>query len=101
VLQQYRRAYEQLDAQSAAAVWPRVDISALQRAFEGLASQRLTFDRCDVKIQSSVGTAVCHGSTRYVPKVGSREPRVEPRTWTFGLQKIGDDWQIQTARAQQ
>jgi hypothetical protein len=101
VLQQYRRAYDQLDAQSAAAVWPHVDISALQRAFEGLASQRLTFDRCDVKIQSRVGTAVCHGSTSYVPKVGSRETRMEPRVWTFGLQKIGDDWQIQTARAQQ
>ena len=28
------------------------------------------------------------------------EPRVEPRVWTFGLRKTGDEWQIETARAE-
>jgi hypothetical protein len=101
VLQQYRLAYEHLDARSAQAVWPRVDGTALQRAFEELASQRLTFDACDVQVRSSTGTAVCRGSARYVPKVGSREPRVEPRVWTFALRKVGEDWRIDTARAEQ
>jgi len=43
--------------------------------------------------------ATCHGSARYVPKVGSREPRVEPRVWNFTLRKLGSDWTIETARA--
>jgi len=99
-LQQYRSAYENLDARSAQAVWPRVDGVALQRAFDGLQSQRLTFDDCQVQVRGTIGSAVCHGSARYVPKVGSREPRVEPRVWTFGLRKSGEDWQIDTARAE-
>jgi hypothetical protein len=101
VLQQYRLAYERLDARSAAAVWPGVDSAALRRAFEGLASQRLTFNRCDVQIASRIGKAVCRGSTTYVPKIGSRVAREEPRVWTFGLRKVGDDWRIDTARAEQ
>lgn len=99
-LQQYQRAYEALDAQSAQAVWPRVDGVALQRAFDGLSSQRLMFDNCQVQVRGTFGSAVCHGTTRYVPKVGSREPRVEPRTWTFALRKAGDEWQIDSARAE-
>jgi hypothetical protein len=99
-LQQYRRAYESLDAQSARAVWPRVDGAALQRAFDGLQSQRLMFDQCEVQVRGASGSAVCHGTTRYVPKVGSRDPRVEPRTWTFALRKAGDGWQIDSARAE-
>ena len=99
-LQLYQHAYETLDALSAQAVWPRVDGVALQRAFDGLASQRLTFDSCQVQVRGTVGSAVCHGTARYVPKVGSREPRVEPRTWTFALRKAGEEWQIDSARAE-
>jgi hypothetical protein len=99
-LQLYQHAYESLDAQSAQAVWPRVDSIALQRAFDGLQSQRLTFDNCEVQVRGTYGSAVCHGTTRYVPKIGSRDPRVEPRTWTFALRKAGEDWQIDSARAE-
>ena len=48
-LQRYRSAYEGLDAQSAHAVWPAVNEVALARAFDGLESQSLTFDACDVR----------------------------------------------------
>jgi len=99
VLQQYRRAYETLDAQSARAVWPAVNGAALQRAFDALESQRLTFDTCRVNLHGTAGTATCTGSTRYVPKVGSHEPRVEPRVWTFGVRRSGESWQIASARA--
>jgi hypothetical protein len=99
-LQRYQSAYESLDAQSARAIWPRVDGAALQRAFDGLESQRLTFSDCQVQVRGSYGSAVCRGTTRYVPKVGSHEPRVEPRTWTFALRKSGDEWQIDSARAE-
>src|SRR5438105_4754051 len=35
VLQRYRVAYEELNARSAQAVWPTVDVAALGRAFQG------------------------------------------------------------------
>ncbi len=97
-LQRYRRAYEGLDAQSAHAVWPAVNQAALARAFDGLASQAITFDACDVQVRGPIASATCRGTARYVPKVGSREPRIEPRTWNFGLKKEGSDWKIDSAR---
>jgi hypothetical protein len=99
-LQRYRAAYEGLDAQSAHEVWPAVNQSALARAFDGLQSQRLNFETCDVELAGPAAKAVCRGSARYVPKIGSREPRVEPRVWNFTLRKAGDDWQIENARAE-
>ena len=101
VLQRYRTAYQDLDAQSAQAVWPAVNEGALARAFNGLESQTLTFDACDVRVNGEAATATCRGSARYVPKVGSRDPRTEPRTWSFTLKKNGADWKIDTARASQ
>ena len=89
-----------LDAQSARAVWPAVNEAALARAFDGLESQSLTFDACDVRQYGESATVTCHGSARYVPKVGSREPRVEPRVWNFTLRKSGADWKIDSARAE-
>jgi tetratricopeptide (TPR) repeat protein len=100
VLQRYRSAYEGLDAQSAQAVWPAVNQTALARAFDGLESQSLTFDACDVRLRGEAATATCHGSARYVPKVGSRDPKVESRVWNFTLHKAGSDWKIESARAE-
>jgi hypothetical protein len=101
VLQRYRTAYDGLDAQSAQAVFPAVNQAALARAFDGLESQTLTFDACDVQLRGGeMAVATCRGSARYVPKIGSREPRVEPRTWNFSLHKAGDDWTIDSARAE-
>jgi len=99
-LQRYRSAYEGLDAQSAHAVWPAVNQVALARAFNGLESQTLTFDACDVRVRGEAATATCQGTARYVPKVGSREPRTEPRIWNFTLRKSGTDWTIDSARAE-
>jgi hypothetical protein len=100
VLQRYRSAYEGLDARSARAVWPAVNESALARAFDGLESQSLTFENCSVSLKGEAAAATCRGSARYVPKVGSHEPRVEPRTWSFTLRKYGPEWTIESARAQ-
>jgi hypothetical protein len=99
-LQRYRHAYEGLDARSAHAVWPNVDQAALARAFGGLTSQSITFDRCDVRLSGPVANATCSGTARYVPKIGNREPRVEPRVWNFALRKDGGEWKIDSARAE-
>ncbi len=100
-LELYRRAYERLDARLAQTVYPGVNRSALARAFEGLASQSLAFDACNVVIQGATASATCHGSSRYVPKIGSREPHFEARVWTFTLRKRDTDWTIDTARVEQ
>jgi len=99
-LQRYRSAYEGLDARSAQAVWPAVNEAALARAFDGLASQSLTFEACDVRLRSEAATATCHGSARYVTKIGSRDPHVEPRIWNFTLRKAGGEWKIDSARTE-
>jgi hypothetical protein len=99
-LQRYRSAYDGLDARSAQAVWPAVNQLALARAFDGLESQSLTFDACDLRVHGEAATATCHGSARYVTKIGNREPHIEPRVWNFTLHKAGTDWKIDSARAE-
>ncbi len=98
-LQQYRQAYDTLDARAAQAVWPGVDSAALQRAVDGLASQRLTFQSCQLQVDGSSASAECRGSAQYTPRVGSREARDEPRNWSFALRKTTNNaWQIESAR---
>jgi tetratricopeptide (TPR) repeat protein len=100
-LERYRVAYNRLDARSAQAVWPAVDHPALARAFDGLESQTLTFDTCDVQMQNeTAATAMCRGTSRYVPKVGSPTPRTEPCAWSFLLRKAGNDWKIESTRVE-
>lgn len=99
VLGQYEAAYGRLDASAARAVWPTVDSRALARAFDGLESQRLVFDHCDLTVTGAKAQAACRGSATYVPRVGDRSPRTEPRQWSFQLEKVaGDRWQILGAR---
>jgi hypothetical protein len=76
-----------------------VNERALARAFDGLQSQNLTFEACDVHVAGDQARATCRGSARYVAKIGSREPRTEPRTWNFTLRRTGPDWKIESARA--
>ena len=97
-LGQYRNAYQLLDANAARAVWPSVDVRALARAFDTLTSQQLAFDACSIDVAGESATASCRGSATYTPKVGSREPKLESRQWTFQLRKDGETWKIQRAQ---
>jgi DNA-binding response OmpR family regulator len=97
VLQQYQRAYEQLDVNAARAVWPTLNTRALTRAFEGLKAQALEFSHCRVAMEPSEATAICGGSASYVPRVGRQDTRTEPREWTFHLRKTDRDWLIAKA----
>jgi hypothetical protein len=96
-LRQYKDAYEHLDAKAASAVWPTVDQRALSRAFAGLASQSLDFRGCEVVLRAgaSKATASCSGTAEYVRKVGDARVRVEPRQWTFTLNKTQGAWRIE------
>ena len=98
-LERYRRAYNKLDARSAQSVYPAVNQNALARAFGNLESQLISFENCDIDLQGRLANATCHGTSRYVPKIGSHEPRIEPRVWNFTLRKDGAEWTIENARA--
>ncbi len=96
VLDRYRVAFNTLDARAAAAVWPSVDAKALGRAFERLQEQEVSFVNCQVAVTDTHADASCGGNSRYVPKVGNKNPRDEAREWTFGLEKIGAEWRIRS-----
>jgi hypothetical protein len=97
VLRRYAQAYDALDAGAARAVWPSVNEKALARAFQDLSSQHVSFDNCDIDIRGAVANASCSGQASYVGKVGSREPRTEPRQWRFELRRDGEAWKIENA----
>ncbi len=97
-LNRYRVAYESVDA-SRANTDP-VAPAALTRTIETFESTSLTFDTCDVRVHGASATAICQGSARHTPQAGGREPRIEPRTWSFTLRKTGADWKIDSARSE-
>ena len=96
VLQRYEAAYTNLDAAAASAVWPGVDRSALARAFNGLASQRVSLGACDIAVNGPSARATCSGSATWRPKVGGGS-HTENRRWSFELRKAGDNWKIEKA----
>ncbi|HTM05580.1 MAG TPA: hypothetical protein VL173_18855 [Vicinamibacterales bacterium] len=97
VLNRYARAYGDLDPRAASAVWPTVDERALSRAFASLESQDVSFDNCTIDVNGATASALCHGRTSYVGKVGNRQLHTEPRQWRFELKLQGDDWKIARA----
>jgi hypothetical protein len=80
-------------------VWPSVNVEALDRAFRGLKSQELKFDRCDLTVDGARARAACRGRAVYVPRVGNQSPKAAPREWTFELQKANQRWTIASARS--
>jgi hypothetical protein len=98
-LASYTKAYNDLDVNEAARVWPGVDRGALARAFDALDSEQIWLGECRLKIDGSTAQAQCAGTATWKPKVGGGE-RTDPRSWTFELHKAADGWQIISARVQ-
>jgi hypothetical protein len=100
VLGRYRSAFNSLDTQAAVQVWPTVNQRTLDRAFGQLQEQNVSFDRCTIDVKGALAQASCSGTTRFVPRVGSRSPQVEPRQWNFSLRKgSAGTWLIQEVEA--
>lgn len=100
VLELYRGAYQQLDAQAAQRVWPNLDERRLAKAFSDLESQTLDFDECRIDVANAKSVARCRGRATYVGRVGTRTPQTHARRWTFELLKTGERWAIDSVRAQ-
>jgi hypothetical protein len=100
VLGRYRSAFNALDAKAAQQVWPTVNERTLDRAFGQLQEQNVSFDRCTIDVKGVLAQANCSGTTRFVPRVGSRSQQVESRQWNFSLRKgYGGGWVIQEVQA--
>jgi hypothetical protein len=97
-LARYEAAYSGLNVSAARAVWPTVDERALARAFDGLSSQRVALDRCDLTVTGATAHASCLGSAEWTPKVGAGQRR-QNRRWSFDLANTGGAWQILRAEA--
>lgn len=100
VLSRYASAYSSLDANAAQRVWPGVNRAALSRAFDSLASQKISLGDCRIDVAASSARAHCAGSATWAPKVGGGGPRTEARDWTFELARAASGWQIVSARVQ-
>ena len=94
-LARYRKAFSALNASAAREVWPTVNERSLSRAFDRLEQQDVSFERCQIEVTNNDrAEATCNGTARYVPRVGSRTPRVDQREWRFNLVKVKDEWLI-------
>jgi len=100
VLNKYAAAYSRLDAAAAQEVWPAVNRPALAHAFDGLASQHVALERCDVSLSTESAHANCNGFATWSPKIGNSAAHTDACNWTFQLAKAGTDWQIVSARVQ-
>jgi hypothetical protein len=97
-LARYAAAYSGLNVSAARAVWPGVDERALARAFDGLASQRVALESCDIAVSGTTAHATCSGTTEWTPKVGGGQRR-QNRRWAFDLANATGGWQIVRAEA--
>ena len=94
VLNQYRDAFNALDSKAAQAAWPKAPVKELDRAFASLERQRVELGKCDVNFFGARAVAKCGGRYNYVPKVGDKSERSEPRQWEFELKEVDDRWSI-------
>ncbi|MBA2305743.1 MAG: hypothetical protein H0W08_24350, partial [Acidobacteria bacterium] len=62
VLARFESAYSSLNASAAQAIWPAVDQRSLSRAFDSLASQRVSLGRCSVSLDGVAASADCSGT---------------------------------------
>lgn len=97
-VEKYTRAYERLDVRAAKAVWPSLDERELERAFQGLQSQRIRMSCGRISITGHDANARCSGDATYHPRVGSRVMRLTEREWTFNLSRSDSGWQIADVR---
>lgn len=95
VLQQYKQAYERLDAKAAQAVWPSVNGRALERAFRDLDGQELRFAECKVvSVSGPRANAKCRGEATHRQKIGKRVVHWPAQEWTFSLSRHENRWEI-------
>lgn len=97
LLSRYETAYNRLDAAAATSLYPGVNQAALDRAFKGLISQRVSLGLCDITVVGDIGGASCSGKARWEPRIGGGLQTAD-RYWTFNLRKVSEGWRIEQIR---
>ncbi len=97
-LARYETGFSRLDVGAVQSVWPSLDQHALSRAFDGLASQRVSLGACNVNVKGSTARADCSGTAAWTPKIGGGE-RIASRKWTFDLSESDAGWRIVRVQA--
>jgi hypothetical protein len=98
VLDRYRHAYGRMDVSAVADVWPLADRRALARAFDGVTSQELAYERCEVSVEPPLATAYCQGtllSEKAAGSPGRHQAAPARHQWLFRLRQRGTDWKIE------
>ena len=96
-LSRYEAGYSSLNVEGVRAVWPGVDARSLARAFDGLASQRISLGPCSIIVAAATARAECQGTFTWTPRIGGGT-RTANRAWTFELRNAAGAWQIVGAR---
>jgi hypothetical protein len=97
VLTRYESAYNRLDAKAASSLWPGVNSGALDRAFKGLGSQKISLGLCDIMKIGDKGLVTCFGKAAWEPKVGGGIQTAQ-RSWAFDFRKNTEGWRIEQVR---
>jgi len=97
VVERYRLAFSTLNS-GVSDFWPGVPSRALDKAFNDLDQQRFEFDQCRVQLNGAQADATCTGTATFVPKVGNKTPRTQPRQWSFRLVRAGNRWIIDSVQ---
>jgi hypothetical protein len=82
VLSLYESAYNRLDARAASTGWPGVNSGALNRAFQGLVSQRISLGTCDI---TKIGAMAGDVSAERRGAESWRGIQTAQRYWAFDL----------------
>jgi hypothetical protein len=97
-LGRYEAGYSSLNVDSVRAVWPGVDARSLGRAFDGLASQRVSLGQCSISVAAITARADCRGQATWAPRIGGGRETAD-RTWSFDLRNVAGAWQIVRVQA--
>lgn len=95
MLDRYRQAFGALNSVEVQTFWPNVNTKALDKAFDQLERQEFEFDSCRINLFGARAEASCAGTATFVPRIGSKTPRVESRRWTFQLARENGAWIIE------
>jgi hypothetical protein len=99
-LNQYAEALTNMDVGGARRIWPTVDSRALTGAFSTLEKNKMVLNTCAVDADvRDTAFVTCQAHVEFVPRVGSRSPQVVSQQWRFTMNKVADQWKIQTATA--
>jgi hypothetical protein len=99
-LTQYADALTRMDVGEAALAWPSVNHRALAAAFKTLEKNGVVLNACAIEAGArDTVVATCRANVEYVRKLGSRAPRLTSQQWRFTMNRVADEWKIQTAVA--